>query len=238
MELLFTVDRKKKYGMFCYNKCVMDVEGTEIQFSYNPKQIAVTPVFHGKNRVFFEIMDNNNEKVYMSKPLISGQKEILSALNSFKKYTFKFHEKTKILQLRKNTLLYAVNKTFYAQEDFAGRVFKINIAYFDQFIRGERIEKKYHFNKAYVRITDRLKDGIFEGEVFVKTIKGEWNLSKINPVEIEICSEIVDDTMDVYMTHCGDGLLLDFEKHGIMNSMYHPTAPDIFLFVLSMKEVE
>lgn len=236
--LLFTVDGKKKYNMFCYNKCVIDIEGTEIQFSNNLKQIAVTPVFRGKNRVFFEIMDKNNEKVYMSKALNSGQTEVLSKLNSFEEYTFNFHEKTKIPQLRKNTLLHAVKKTFYAQEDFVSRVFKIDIAYFDKFIRGEYIEKEYHFNKAYVRITDTLKGGRFMGEIFVKTLKGEWSLDNINPVEIEICSDIVDDTMDVYMTNCGDGLLMDFEKHGIMNSMYHPMAPDIFLFNVSMKEVD
>ena len=86
-----------------------------------------------------------------------------------------------------------------------------------------------------LRITDKLKDGIFEGEVFVKTLKGEWSLDNINPVEIEICSDIVDNTIDVYMTNCGDGLLLDFKKRGIMNSMYDPTAPDIFLFNLNMK---
>ena len=236
--LLFTVDGKKKYGIFCYNKCVIDIEGTEIQFSDNPKQIAVTPVFHGKDRVFFEIMDKCSEKVYMSKALSSGQTEVLSELDSFEEYTFNFHEKTKILQLRKNTLIYTVNKTFYAQEDFVGRVFKIDRAYFDQYIRGDRIEKVMYFNKAYVRITDALEDNKFEGEIFVKTIRGEWHLDKINPVEIEICSDIVDETMDVYMTNCGDGLLMDFEKHGILNSMDHPTAPDIFLFNVSMKEVK
>mgnify|MGYP007070036114 CR=1 FL=1 len=135
-------------------------------------------------------------------------------------------------------MIYTVNKTFYAQEDFVGRVFKIDRAYFDQYIRGDRIEKVMYFNKAYVRITDALEDNKFEGEIFVKTIRGEWHLDKINPVEIEICSDIVDETMDVYMTNCGDGLLMDFEKHGILNSMDHPTAPDIFLFNVSMKEVK
>ena len=100
------------------------------------------------------------------------------------------------------------------------------------------IEKKYDFNKAYVRITDTLEDGMFEGVIFVKTFRGEWHLNNINPVKIEICSDIVDDTMDVYMTNDGDGLLMDFDKHGIMKSMNHPTAPDIFLFNVSMKEVD
>ena len=30
--LLFTVDGKRKYGMFCYNKCVMNVEGRRYSF--------------------------------------------------------------------------------------------------------------------------------------------------------------------------------------------------------------
>lgn len=238
VKLLFTANGKKKYVVFCYNKCFMDIERTEIQFYDNPKRIAVMPVFYGRNCVFFEIMDKNNEKVYKSKELRSGQTDVLSELNSFEEYTFSFYEKTKNLQLRKNSLLYSVNKTFYAQEDFVSKVFKINIAYFDQFIRGEYIEKAYYFNKAYVRIKDTLKNGLFKGEIFVKTLTGEWYLNNINPVEIEICSEIVDDTMDVYMTNDGDGLLMDFEKHGIMNALSHPKAPDIFLFNISMKEVD
>jgi len=80
-----------------------------------------------------------------------------------------------------------------------------------------------------------LEKDLFEGHIFVKTQNGEWELKGINPVDVEICSDIIDDTMDVYMTNCGDGLLLDFEKHGILNSLEHPTAPDIFLYTIRMK---
>lgn len=102
-------------------------------------------------------------------------------------------------------------------------------------VKGEFLEKSYHFNKAYVRLTDVIDDGIFRGEIFVKTIQGEWYLDGINPVEVEMCSDVVDDTMDIYITNEGDGLLLDFEKHGILNSLDHPTAPDIFLYTISTK---
>lgn len=232
--LVFTVAGKKKYSMFCYNKCVIEEDATEIIFSNNPKRVMVTPVFRGKNRVFFELFNKAGEKVYTSKALKSGQTETLGEFNSFEKYTFNFHEKTKILMLRKNTLLNQRNKTFYAKQDFIDRVFKIETAYFDQFIRGDYVEKTYHFNKAFVRITDLVEENLFEGMIFVTTMKGEWQLDGINPVEVEICSEIIDDTMDVYMTNQGDGLLLDFEKHGILNSLEHPTAPDIFLYTVSM----
>ena len=99
------------------------------------------------------------------------------------------------------------------------------------------MEKSYHFNKMYVRIDKMLHDEFFQGEVFVKTSKGKWCLNEINPVEIEICSEVVDDTMDIYIINAQyrEGLLMDFDKHGILNSIAHPTAPDIFLYTISMK---
>ena len=50
-----------------------------------------------------------------------------------------------------------------------------------------------------------------------------------------MCSEVIDDTMDIYITNQGDGLLIDFDKHGILNSLDHPTAPDIFLYTISTK---
>ncbi|MFV0361519.1 MAG: hypothetical protein ACK5LL_00300 [Suipraeoptans sp.] len=137
--------------------------------------------------------------------------------------------------LKKSILLYQRQETFYAKQDFIERIFKIETAYFNQFIRGENVEKVYHFNKAFVKILNLVEENLFEGMIFVTTKRGEWQLDGINPIDVELCSEIIDDTMDVYMTNQGDGLLLDFEKHGILNALEHPTAPDIFLYTLSMK---
>lgn len=235
--LVFTVDGKKKYATVCYNKCVMEEENTEVLFLDNPKQVMITPAFHGKNKVFFEVFNVDGKKVYQSKALSSGQTEAIVEFNSFEEYTINFHEKTKILMLRKNTLLLQVKRIFYAKQDFVGRIFKIDEAYFNQSIKGVFVEKVYRFNKVYVRIEEILEEGIFRGDIFVKTFRGEWSLDGINPVEIEVCSEIIDDTLDIYITNAqyGDGLLLDFAKHGILNSLEHPTAPDIFLYTISTK---
>ena len=46
-------------------------------------------------------------------------------------------------------------------------------------------------------------------------IKVIFFLYNINPVEVEICSDVIDDTMDIYMTNQGDGLLFDPEHRGI-----------------------
>ena len=153
-------------------------------------------------------------------------------------YKIEFYEKPKGLQLKQNTLLLTLNKTFYAKKDFVGRVFKIAEIYYNLSFKGRFLEKTHHFNKAYIRFNEIIdcEEKIYEGEIFIKTLHGEWLLNGVNPVEVEMCSEVVDDTMDIYITNQGDGLLFDVEKRVIMNSLEHPTAPDIFLYTIKTKE--
>jgi hypothetical protein len=237
VTLAFTANGKVKYAVPCYNKCIIDEEKTEILCFNNPKKVTITPVFHGKNKVFYELFNPDGEKILTSKLLESGQTSTLTNFKSFQEYTIQFHEKTKILQLRKNTLLLEEHRTFYVKEDFVGRSFKIAEAYFNQIIRGQFVEKQWFFNKYYVKLTDVIdaEEGIFEGQVYSKSYKGDYYLFNINPVDVEICSDVIDGTMDIYMTNQGDGLLLDPEHRGIMNFMEHPTAPDIFLYTINLK---
>ena len=233
--LVFTVEGKMKHCIFCYNKCEIDEETTEITFSDDPKKLIITPIFHGKNKVFFEILNKEGEMIYTSKTLTSGQTEILENFNSFEKYKFNFYEKTKGLTLKKNTLLFSTEKTFYVKKDFVGKVFKIDIAYYDLFYSNNHIEKKYYFNKVFIKVTNFFDSNIFRGEIFIETIGGEEKLNAINPVEIELCGEIIDDTINVYITNNGDGLLIDVENHKILNAMEHPTAQLISYYSLSVK---
>ena len=233
VSLVFTQDGIVKHVMRCYNNCVIDEERTEILSLDNPKRIMVTPVFHGKNPVFFEVFNEVGEKIYKSGILESGHIETLEDFNSFEVYSIKFYEKTKGLILLKNPIIYQINKTFYAKEDYIGRVFKIDAIYFHQFGRDSYIEKVFYFNKAYIRITEVLDDEYFGGEIFIDDANGPRYLYCINPVEIQLCSDVVDDTIDVYITNNGDGLL--FHKGKILNSLVHQSAPDIFLYTLNMK---
>lgn len=54
---------------------------------------------------------------------------------------------------RKNPLIYQINKTFYAKQDFVGRLFKIDTIYLDQYIDGRFVRPEFSLNKEYVRIT-------------------------------------------------------------------------------------
>ena len=76
------------------------------------------------------------------------------------------------------------------------------------------------------------------GEVYVRTYNGAFMLDNINLVDIEICSAVIDGMIELSITKDGDGLLLDFEHHGIMNSMDDDKAVDIFSYNIDMKGVE
>lgn len=237
VTLVFTANGKAKYAVPCYNKCIIDEDKTEIVCFDNPKKVTITPVFYGKNKVFYELFNPAGERILTSKLLESGQTSTLTNFKSFQEYTIQFHEKTTILQLRKNTLLLEERRTFYAKEDFVGHSYKITEAYFNQVIHGEFVEKQWFFNKYYLKLTDVIdaEEGIFEGQIYSKSYKGDFFLYNINPVEVNICSDVIDGTMDIYMTNQGDGLLFDLEHRGILNSMEHPIAPDIFLYTINMK---
>ncbi len=237
ITLAFTANEKVKYEVKCYNKCVIDLEKTEIACFDEPKKVTITPIFHGKNKVFYELFNQKGEKILTSKLLSSGQTSTLTNFKSFKEYIIQFHEKTKILQLRKNTLLLEERKTFYAKEDFVGRSYKITEAYFNLNVHGDFTERQWFFSKYYLKLTDVInaKEGIFEGEIYSKSKKGDFFLYNINPVEIEICSDVIDGTLDIYMTNQGDGLLFDLEHRSILNSMENPSDPDIFLYTIDLR---
>lgn len=237
VTLVFTANGKVKYTVPCYNKCIIDEEKTDILCFDEPKKVVITPVFHGKNRVFYEVFNLEGTRIFTSDLLESGQNSEFTNFQSFQKYTIKFYEKTKLLQLKKYSLLLEVSRIFYSKEDFVDKSFKIKEAYFNQIVKGKFVEKRTFFNKYYVKLMNviDLQGGIFEGQVYSKSYKDDYFLDNINPVEVEICSDVIDSTMDIYMTNQGDGLLLNPECGGILNSMENPIASDIFLYTISLK---
>lgn len=237
VSLIFTENGKPKFLIRIYNRCVIDSELTQIQCVDYPKKIAVTPVYCGKNKIYYEIKNKSGEKIYKSKLLESGETDFLSEFESFKEYTLIFFEKTKKLQLKPRPL-YEVNKTFYAREDLIGKVFKISDIYIHKTIRGAFTEKHYETNNYYLKILKLLdlKEGIFEGEIYRKYSTGNYYLSNINPVEIELCSGIINDSVEIYMANEGDGLLFDYEHRGVLNAMDSQTASDIFMYTVVLED--
>lgn len=112
VKLVFTADGRPLHTYHCYNKSVFDQERTQIDYLDEPKMIKVTPIFHGKNPVFFEVFNEDGKIVHKSKTLNSGETESFEDFHSFENYTFRFHEKTKELLLRENSLIAMLQKKF------------------------------------------------------------------------------------------------------------------------------
>lgn len=159
-------------------------------------------------------------------------------LLSFINYKVIFFEKERGLSLKKERILKEFPIVFYAREDFVGKSFKIKEVYFDQFVRGEFLRKRHYFNTTYVYFKEMISGNEYIGDVYVRTYNGAFMLDNINPVDIEICSDVIEGMIELSITKDGDGLLLDFYHHGIMNSMDDGKAIDIFSYNIDMKGVE
>ena len=236
--LLFVKDGRKQRTIFCYNKCILDGEATELNYDPVTKSLDVITRFYGKGQVYFKIEDRRKNEIYKSSYLENGVLESTTELTSFKKYKIIFYEKEKGLSLNKERMLKEYERMFYAWEDFVGRSFRISEVYFDQFVRSKFLRKKHYFNRVYVYFIKKISDDTYTGEVYVKIGCGSFMLDNINPVDIEICSTVMDDTMEISITKDGDGLFLDFEHHGIMNTLYDDSAVDIFSYTIDMNGVE
>lgn len=236
-KLVFMSGGRRIAVIYCFNKCVMEANKTEIIISNNEKRISVTPNYRGKNKVFFEVINDAGEIIFKSKFLESGQTDYIDDFDSFREYIIRFHEKTNILQLRKNTLLLEKRMMFYSKDAFIGRRFKISEICYNEPHPGLFLEKTVRLNKCYIQIDKTVGKDIFLGSVFVQS-KNEYKyLNKINPVEIELCGEIVEDSIDAYIVNdeYKEGLLLDEYDKTIMNTLESKKAPDIFIYTLDLK---
>lgn len=219
-------------SLFCYNKCVIDEKKIDVQLDQLSGALSVKTFYHGKGQVYFSVIDDYENEVFRSDYLNDGDVTAVDNVNSFEKYRFIFKEKPRGLSLIGIKELYSLEKRIYRWKDFPGRVFKIKHVYFDQFNNGKFERKKHYFNFVFLKITKQNKDGTFSGEIFNKQKNGKrfW-LYNINPVEIEVCGKTDEEEMIIAMTKEGDGLLLDFKYHCIMNTMDEDSI-DIYMYVV------
>lgn len=219
----------------CYNKCIIDENSTEFEFDSSNNILSIIPSYFGKGDIYITITDKNNDTVFNSK--IENKKTIeIDNLKSFENYDIVFYEKAKGLSLNKNRIIKSYKKIFYAWDKLIGKTIKINKVYFDQFVRGEFVRKKHFLNTTYINILQK-EENEFIGEIYTKTPLGNLYLDKVNPVNIDICSQPINDEVEVSISKDGDGLYLDFESHCIKNTLFDYDAVDIFSYIFSIDEV-
>lgn len=222
----------------CYNKCILDTEKTTVSYNHEDNVLVVDPYFYGQGNIKFRIIDEKDNVVFISSVLEKNTPEYVYDLMSCTTYKVIFFEKKLGLFLGNERILNEYPIVFYDRKDFVGKSFKIKEVYFDQFVRGEFLRKRYYFNTTYLFFKKMTSGNEFIGEIYVKNCNGSFPLDNINPVDIEICSDVIDGIIELSITKDGDGLLLDFDHHGIMNSIDNNKAVDIYSYNLDMKGFE
>lgn len=236
VSMMFIANEKVKYNIRCCNKCVFDEKGTEVVSNDYPKGILVSPSYYGKYNVYYKVFDEAGELVYRSGLIKSRDVDLVQGYESFKKYRIDFYESKNELGLNKELPVYSCEKTFYANQDFKGRTIKIEEVSFNKFIAGRLIEKTVCVKNQYVHFDEMIDENAYQGRIVCGSKLGEWGLDRINPVYIEFAGGIIDDTVEVRITNQGDGLLLDVKNNCVLDSLYGTTAPDIYMYVLNLKE--
>lgn len=232
VSMILLKDGKAVNMIRCYNKCYIDDNGIEDLFDPVKNELTISTRFKGKGLIFYEILNEENVKVFKGGAKRNNEKEVISGLNSFEKYTINVLEKSKGLYLGTGTILKTISRIFYGRKDFIGRCFKIDEVYYYERIGRKLVEKSRNFNMNYVKFTEQIDDSTFKGEIYAKTAKGIYWLYKINPVEIEVNSDVISGTMDLYITNEGDGLLIDLKYNNIMNDLDNCNAPCIEIYTV------
>ena len=221
----------------CYNKCIFNEELTSIAFDSASESVEIIPFYYGKGNVYVTVF-KEDEEIYRTSPLIMGEPYYIVNMKPFTDYEFRFIEKKKGFGLKKERCIGVCEKNFYSIDDLAGRYFKIEEAEYDQYIRGEFVRKTYNFNKMYIYLEEHCGKTTYIGNIYVKGVHQSFMLENLGDVDVEICSDIINGKMDIAITKDGDGLLLDFEHHGIKDTMDDDNAIDIFSYTINVNGVK
>ena len=237
MIYIYLVKEEKAVDLLvCYNQCSIIEDETEISHDPITGKLKVRPAFHGKGNVTMRILNSRGEEVFVKERIKSGVSFGLKGLKSFRDYTITFNEAQKGLLLgKKERTIYSTTMSFITWSEMVGRSFRIKEVYYDRFWKGEYKRDIHYFNNVYVHMSNKLAEDVFEGEIYIRKKDKEYYTHHINPVRIEICSNVMDDEMELSMTKEGDGLLLDMKHHQVMNTMDNDRAPDIYSYIIDVR---
>lgn len=235
--LAFVVDGKTTHGLFCYNRCSVDKDNTEIMVNRQENTLTIKVSYYGEGNVFAIIKDKNTDEIYCKTEMLeSGKSVTVGGLIPFSNVTISICEKSKGLSLiKKERELANYSAYIYSWNDFVGKRFKVLRVYFEQAIKGEFVRKQHFFNRTYLDVIKKSDEGDYCAELYFETAGRRISLDNINPVNLEFCGE-VEDGIEVSMTKDGDGLLLDFKNHGVMNAMDDQNGVDIFSYVIRQED--
>lgn len=239
VNLIWLDSLKQMNGLCCLNVSKLNEDRTNIEYDPMLGILKIDIGFMGKGNVCINIFDNDETVCFKQDRLNDNQSITIHNIKSFSKYKIVFFEKSVGFSLNKERVLKQFNMEFYSYHGLVGCNFRIGNVIFDQYIKKQFIRKTHILRNTFIRI-DKIDNNLhFIGNLYVKNKEGNnFYLYKINPVEIEITGDLNNRYCEIAITKDLDGLLLDFAKHTICNTLDDPKATDIFSYTIDLKERE
>ena len=234
--LWFMKDGKCVNALYCYNHCVIDKDNTFIEFNPVDRNLVVRPCFFGKGNVAVEIQERNGAVLYSRERVTSGESVVTSGYESFKPYVITISEISGGLLIKQKRELLRVNRKLYCLDDFNKKYFKIKSITYYRYLQDHFKHYSNDFrDNVYLYIKNKQAESTFTGLILIKDRYNRvFKLKCVNPVEIAVCSDLMNEELVLAITNEGDGLLFDTETHRIMDALVHKTAPDIISYTIDV----
>ena len=236
--MTFTKEGKVERALFCDYKCNLNDNGTDITFDPVKKELEIIPFYNGKGQVYVNIITANNESVFRSGFVKSGEKVSVTELDSFKEYTIQLFEKEKGLSLRADRLMREYKKKIYAWDDFIGKSFKIDEIEYLESRLGTEETKTHKYTSMRMEFVKRLSPDTYVGKIYMDGHANLPQFQRINPLTIQIDGNVIDGKLDVSVTKDGRMLSVELSHFGLYPSFDDKTNEKVSVYTIDMDGVK
>ena len=235
VRIYFLKNGKLVKGIYCFNRCTLN-EKTDIRFDWLNKILSVNLSYDGVGQVYYELIDEFNNLLYRSDTINNGYSKIFYDLKFDCNYIINIYEKGKGL-LKKNRLLKTYQNNLEIK-NYYHHYFKLKEAFFNVYENRKMVEKTVDLKNVYIKLIRKINNHEYIGKMYLIKSGHKNELKKINPLKIEVCSESIDDSVDVSITNDGDGLFIDINQCVVRNTLVDMYSPDIISYTMSLKGVK
>lgn len=235
-KLSFVMGNRVVDEIYCYNQCVIDCHETVVEFDNANNSLEISVSYHGEGSIYAEVTDPHGQNIYTSDRLSNDERLIVEGFEEPGKYQICFVEKAGGLLIGEiKKILKKYNRIFFPESELENSVYRIEEVHYSRYYNKKFHDKRCLFNNnMFIRFLGKISAKKYQGEILYRCKYGDLKLERLNPVEIEVCSDIINGDIECYVTKDRDGLLLDEKNKRIMDTLDDPDAPDIMLYTINV----
>lgn len=236
IDIYLRKNNEIKQFIECYMKCEINDKETSIDFDSETGELSIDIEIFGKGTFKLIIFNGQEETVYEQTFENSSFCTKLNNLHIDELYRFKVIKVATGFTFDGDIELYYMQSKFYSFNGLVNKNIKVKSVDFDVYdkFKNTLIRKTFYLHRTYFYIEKYLGNKKYYAKIY--KWEGYQNyLNNVNPIEIELSSEIENGQFEVAAYKDGDGLLIDFENKTILDSLEDNKAPDIYSCKLNLK---